>query len=115
MKKFLLLITFLLIVISAVIYQSPFLQNKIYSVLPSGWSQNIKGMLPEELIEQTKPLYKWKDKNGQFVISDTPPVDKKIPYETLQYNKNTNVIPPFNEQQNKKGKNKQTSPLRLYA
>ena len=36
-------------------------------------------------------LYKWRDGQGQLHVTDTPPKDR--PYETVQYDPNTNVVP----------------------
>ena len=36
-------------------------------------------------------LYKWRDANGRLQVTDAPPADR--PYETVQYDPNTNVVP----------------------
>lgn len=36
-------------------------------------------------------LYKWRDAKGRLHVTDTPPTDR--PYETLKYNRDTNVVP----------------------
>jgi len=37
------------------------------------------------------PLYKWRDAKGRLQVTDTPPADR--PYERVQYDPNTNVVP----------------------
>lgn len=39
------------------------------------------------------PLYKWKDAQGQWHITDKPPAGRA--YETVRVDPNTNVIPAF--------------------
>jgi len=44
---------------------------------------------------QTQTLYRWKNASGEWQITDQPPAPG-IAYETLQYNRNTNVVPSEN-------------------
>jgi hypothetical protein len=37
------------------------------------------------------PLYKWRDAQGVWHVTDTPPADR--PYETVRYNPDVNVVP----------------------
>ena len=39
------------------------------------------------------PLYKWKDDNGQWHVTDSPPRGRS--YETVRPNPDTNVVPAF--------------------
>jgi len=51
----------------------------------------LRKLLP--VSERANPaLYKWKDANGRWNVTDVPPTDR--PYETLKYAPNTNVLPP---------------------
>ena len=36
--------------------------------------------------------YRWQDQHGQWQLSDQPPAEG-IPYEIVEYHKNTNIIP----------------------
>lgn len=45
--------------------------------------------------EQSRTLYRWQNAEGQWQVSDTPPA-AGIPYEAVQYNRNTNVVPSEN-------------------
>jgi len=92
MKKFVLISALLSIIIGIIIYQSPALQHKITSVLPESVNHQLEAISPDTVLNKTAALYKWKDKKGQWIVSDTPPSDG-TPYETLRYNRNTNVIP----------------------
>lgn len=93
MKKIALIITLLVIVFGMLlIHQSPVLRNKIFSVLPLDVVKKLNSVNQEILSKKTKPLYKWKNNKGEWVISDTPP-DNQTKYETLQYNPDTNVVP----------------------
>jgi hypothetical protein len=44
---------------------------------------------------QTQTLYRWKNASGQWQITDQPPA-AGIAYETVQYDRNTNVVPSAN-------------------
>lgn len=92
MKKFLLISSLLTIVFAIVVYQSPALRHKISSILPKSINQQLDAMNPDTVLNKTAALYKWKDKKGQWIVSDTPP-DDDTPYETLRYNRNSNVVP----------------------
>lgn len=50
----------------------------------------VKNYLPSEATT-SKPLYRWRDDQGQVHVSDQPPQGR--PYEAVVYNKDTNVIP----------------------
>jgi len=92
MKKFLLISALLSVLFALVIYQSPALRHKISSALPRSINQQLDAINPDTVLNKTAALYKWKDKKGQWIVSDTPPSDN-TPYETLRYNRNTNVVP----------------------
>lgn len=92
MKKTLLISAVLIIILGLIAYQSPALRHKISSVLPKSVSQQLDAIKPNTVLNKTAPLYKWKDKKGQWIVSDTPPGDN-TPYETLRYNRNSNVVP----------------------
>lgn len=92
MKKFLLISVLLSILFAIVVYQSPALRHKISTALPNNINQKLEAINPDTVLNKTPALYKWKDKQGQWIVSDTPPGDN-TPYETLRYNRNTNVVP----------------------
>lgn len=92
MKKILLICIAVIIIFGLILYQSPALQHKITSVLPESVNNQLEAISPDTVLNKTAALYKWKDKKGQWIVSDTPPSDG-TPYETLRYNRNTNVIP----------------------
>jgi hypothetical protein len=82
MKKLLLISLGVLIVAGFVIYQDP--QLRAY------FTRTTEQVLPSAVTEQT--LYRWRDKHGQWQLSDKPP-PAGVDYETVQYPANTNVIP----------------------
>ena len=47
-------------------------------------------VLPKDVTHTT--VYRWKDKQGQWQITNTPP-PQGIDYEIVEYRKDTNVIP----------------------
>lgn len=89
MKKVLFVIAAILTGVALYIWQDPQLSKKVL--------HQAKDMVTPE----TTTVYKWKDKDGNPVISNTPPADD-TPYETLEYHRDANVLP--NEQDNKKRK-----------
>jgi len=80
------------------LYLSPALRVKLLQMLPGEVKQQIDTLT--SMPQTTKPLYQWKDKNGQWIVSDTKP-PKSIPYKIKQYSRETNVVPA-----NGNGKNK---------
>ena len=82
MKKWLLILFISLVVAGYFAYQDPelraYFQKHTDDVLPAAVTQ--------------MQAYRWQDKNGQWQLSDKPPANG-IPYETVEYHKNTNVIP----------------------
>jgi len=52
-----------------------------------GW---VRGRLPG-IADVTAPLYRWRDGQGQWQITDQPPQGR--PYETVTYQRDANVIP----------------------
>ncbi len=57
---------------------------------------DIKNLILESTGQtQTKSkVYKWKDSQGNWQISNTPPA-KGIPYTEQEYLHNTNIVPPL--------------------
>ena len=84
MKKILLISLFILIGSGYYAYQRGLLDNYL--------TPTVKQKLEQIDPRMTTTLYKWRDKKGQWQVSDTPP-PPGTEYETLNYNKNTNVIP----------------------
>ncbi len=82
MKK--LIIILILIGSGYYVYQSPYLARFL--------SPQIKHAIDRVNPKLSKTLYKWRDAKGQWQITDTPPTGG-IPYETLNYHKDANVIP----------------------
>ncbi len=84
MKKALFIFLAILTGVALYIYLDPSLNRQA--------GQQIDKLLDSE---QTRTLYRWQNAEGQWQISDTPPA-AGIPYETVQYNRNTNVVPSEN-------------------
>jgi len=92
MKKLLLISGLLSTLFAIVIYLSPALRHKISAALPNSINQQLEAINPDTVLNKTTALYKWQDKTGQWIVSDTPPSDD-TPYKTLRYNRNPNVVP----------------------
>jgi len=43
--------------------------------------------------ESNPPLYRWRDAEGRWQITDVPPADR--PYETVVVDPRTNVVPAY--------------------
>ena len=56
---------------------------------PEHLPDQIRRELPAETV--IKPLYKWRDANGQWNITDQPPASGE--YETIRVHPETNVVP----------------------
>ena len=82
MKKILFVLAAILTAVAWYVYQDPKLSRKI--------EKEVKQILPAQ--PQTTTVYKWKDKAGQWQITDHPP-PAGISYETLQYQSDTNIMP----------------------
>ena len=82
MKKWLIIGLGVLAGAGYVIYQDPATRAYI--------EQKSEKILPKNVTHTT--VYRWKDKQGQWQITNTPP-PQGIKYETLEYRKDTNVIP----------------------
>lgn len=82
MKKFLAVAVGILIAVAIVGYQNPQIR---------AWFER-KGeqVLPASATQQT--LYRWRDKHGEWHVSDKPPA-AGTKYETVHYPTNANVIP----------------------
>lgn len=92
MKKLLLII--LVIGITSYLYQHP-----------DKWRQakKIGQDIPETIgiKPDSSVVYKWKDRDGNLVISSTPP-DDDSKYEKIEYSHDTNVIPALDTGEDKK-------------
>jgi hypothetical protein len=67
---------------AALFYYYP---EQVYSLL---------GQTPlQALMETSKPLYQWRDEQGQWHATDEPPPGG-IPYEVKRYALDANVVPP---------------------
>lgn len=89
MKKAIIIISAILVGVALYIWQDPQLSKKIFHQA-------------EDLVTpDTTTIYKWKDEKGNPVISNSPPAGN-IPYETVEYDKNTNVVPSSEEKKPKK-------------
>jgi len=53
----------------------------------------LEGTPLEELVATSKPVYQWRDEQGQWQVTDEPP-RRGIPYEVKQYVLDANVLPP---------------------
>lgn len=60
---------------------------------PDTWRDLTKGT-PLEPPPTITTLYKWKNTDGFWEITDKPPEDG-IPYELLEYSSDRNVMPPL--------------------
>ncbi len=82
MKKWLIILLVGLLVAGYFAYQDPelraYFQKRTDEIMPAA-------------ITQMK-AYRWQNSQGQWQLSDTPP-NEGIPYETVEYHKNTNIIP----------------------
>ena len=52
------------------------------------------------IVKTSKPLYQWRDEQGQWHATDEPPPDG-IPYEVKQYDLDSNVLPPYGKDKEK--------------
>jgi len=82
MKKWLIIGLGILAGAGYVIYHDPAARSYI--------KQESEKVLPKTVTHTT--VYRWKDKQGQWQITNTPP-GKGIKYEIVEYRKDTNVIP----------------------
>jgi hypothetical protein len=58
---------------------------------PEKWNKWVKGtpLAPAPKVTQ---MYKWRDTNGQWQISDRPP-DDGSKYEVMKFHSDTNIVP----------------------
>jgi len=82
MKKVFAVALGILIAAGIVVYQNPHTRAWL--------ERKTEQALPASATAQT--LYRWRDKHGQWQISDTPP-GSGIKYDTMHYPTNANVIP----------------------
>ena len=54
------------------------------------FNRHTDAIMPDAVTQME--AYRWKDKNGQWQLSDKPPADG-TKYEVVKYHKDTNVIP----------------------
>lgn len=88
MKKLIIIIAGILFGVAWYIWQDPQLSKKILHQT-------------EDLVTpEATTIYKWQDENGNPVISNSPPPGN-IPYETVQYHRDVNVIPSEEEKPKK--------------
>ncbi|MGD8484315.1 MAG: DUF4124 domain-containing protein [Thioalkalispiraceae bacterium] len=80
MKKVLFILAAILLGIILYIWQDPQLGKKV------------KDQTRDLISPETTTVYKWQDANGQWQVSNQPPPGD-IPYETLEYHRDTNVVP----------------------
>ncbi len=78
--KTILFVLVILVVAGAYLYMNPEI-----------WSKWVKGT-PLEPAPAVTQMYKWRDANGQWQISDRPP-GAGIKYEALQFRSDENVVP----------------------
>ena len=82
MTKWLIIIVILVAGAGYIVYSNP--DYRAY------FTRQAEDILPDS-VSQTK-AYRWKDKHGQWQLSDQPPTGN-IKYEIVEYHKDTNVIP----------------------
>ena len=82
MKKVLFILAAILAAAVWYIYHDPQLSREIKT--------EVNQLLPEQ--QKSTTVYKWRDKQGNWQITDYPP-PTGIKYETLEYRNNTNVMP----------------------
>ena len=82
MKKWLILLLASVLVAGYFAYQDPdlraYFQKHTDDIMPAAVTQ--------------MKAYRWQDQRGQWQLSDKPPANG-IPYEVVEYHKNTNIIP----------------------
>ena len=77
--------------------------------------ESILGRTPlKELVGTSKPIYKWRDEQGQWHVTDTRPA-QGIPYEVKQYALDANVLPPFKGRRIEHGNSGDRKPWMLPA
>lgn len=55
-------------------------------------SKKITDQTMDLVTPETTTVYKWQDNKGQWQVSNQPPAGN-IPYEKLEYHRDTNVVP----------------------
>lgn len=55
--------------------------------------QLLRGTPLESYVNSSKPVYQWRNDQGEWQITDRPPPDG-VRYETKRYSLDTNVLPP---------------------
>ena len=89
MKKFIFILVVVLLGLGLYIWQDPQLKRKVLH------------QAEDVITPSTTTVYKWKDKNGNPVISNSPPTGD-TPYETLKYHRDSNVVPTKEEKKSQK-------------
>lgn len=82
MKKILFILAAVLTAVVWYVYHDPRLSREV--------KEEVKQFIPSQ--EKTTTVYKWRDKKGNWQITDHPP-PPGISFETLEYQSNTNVMP----------------------
>ena len=89
MKKAIIIIAAVLAGAAGYVWQDPQLSKKLFH-------------RAEDLVTpETTTVYKWQDRKGNPVISNSPPAGD-IPYETVEYHRGTNVMPSIEPEKRKK-------------
>ena len=89
MKKLIFILAAVLLGIALYIWQDPQLSKKVLH------------QAEDVVTPDATTVYKWRDKDGNPVVSNSPPTGD-IPYETIQYQHDANVMPSDVEQKRKK-------------
>ena len=79
-KKFLWILAIIAVAIGILAYQDPDIKK---------WVMKSVGQE-----QDSSKLFKWKDTDGNWQISNTPPANG-IPYTEQEYLHNTNIVPPL--------------------
>ena len=89
MKKVIVIFTGILLGAALYIWQDPQLKKRVLH------------QAEDIVTPETTTVYKWQDQDGNPVISNTPP-SGNIPYETIDYHRDANVMPSEEEKKRKK-------------
>ena len=82
MKKILFVLAAILTAVVWYVYHDPKLSREV--------EKEVKQLIPAQ--QQATTVYKWRDKAGNWQITDHPP-PSGINYETLEYQHDTNIMP----------------------
>jgi len=59
---------------------------------PESGQRFLDGLHKPDFVKKTDRIYKWRDKNGAWQLTDTPP-PADIEYEVTDYREDVNVLP----------------------